>query len=83
MVLPTISLGPGLATEGMVVALLSSETEAGTRPGLWVEVGERRVRLRLGRGYGCVIGDRIALIERETLLGRRYAVGPGGCSAMR
>ncbi|WP_293406445.1 hypothetical protein [Phenylobacterium sp.] len=83
LVLPIISLEPGRETEGAVVGLLSSESETGTRPGIWVEVGERRVRLGMRRGHGCVVGDRIALVERETLLGPRYSPGLAGCSTYR
>lgn len=82
-VLPTVALGPGRAVEGAVVALLSVEREGGTQPGLLVEAGDRRVRLGMSRGHGCVVGDRIALVEHATLLGRRYAAGPAGCASSR
>jgi hypothetical protein len=79
-VAPTVALGPGRAMEGAVVGLASVERDGGTQPGLLVQVGDRRVRLGMSRGHGCVVGDRIALVEHTTLLGRRYAAGRGGCS---
>lgn len=78
--LASVSLAPGRQAYGAVVALLSVETERGSFPGVWAQVGERRVRVVLNRGSGCVVGDRIDLVEHKTLLGRRYAVGLGGCS---
>lgn len=79
-VAPTVTLGPGRTVEGAVVGLLSVEREGGTQPGLLVQAGERQVRLAMSRGHGCVVGDRIALVEHTTLLGRRYVAGTGGCS---
>lgn len=78
--LASVTVAPGRPAYGAVVALLSVETERGAFPGVWVKVGERRVRVVLSRGSGCVIGDRIELVEHRTLLGRRYAAGLGGCS---
>ena len=76
----SVSAAPGRPGYGAVVALLSVETEQGTVPGAWVMVGERRVRVTLNRGSGCVVGDRIELVEHKMLLGRRYVAGIGGCS---
>ncbi|MCX7585613.1 hypothetical protein [Phenylobacterium sp. 58.2.17] len=80
MLATSVSLSPGRPGYGAVVALLSVETEQGAVPGAWVIVGERRVRVTLNRGSGCVVGDRIALVEHKMLLGRRYVAGIGGCS---
>ena len=72
-------VGPSERVYGRVIRLGYSQTDYGSMPWARVQVGQDEVSVRLFRSRPCRVGDRIEVVRRRALVGRRYTPGPAGC----
>ncbi|MBX3483889.1 hypothetical protein [Phenylobacterium sp.] len=73
-------VGPAEATYGKVLSLGYVQNERGATPRAVVQVGERKVNVRIFRADLCRVGDRIEVIRHKVMIGHRYTAGYRGCT---